>query len=162
MKNYISVTKDNFTNVNNDVNGNPRQVIHFTNISIPTNDQGGVLKDYRTALNICKDIFGYCKKYDTKKITGSILVSSYNLNDEVAMINAHNIKVFIDQILMNDHVVSYKFLNPDYKMIQYTITDSQNNFDDRDCHVFIDSKADEKAIRFALANKSLISFNEVK
>lgn len=159
--NYISVTKDSFTSVNNDINGNPRQVIHFTNISIPVNDQSGVLNDYRTALNICKDILKGCRKYDTKKITGSILVSSYNLNDEVAMINAHNIKVFINQILQSDHVVSYKFLNPDYDTIQFTITDSQNNFDDRDCLVFINSKDDEKAIRLALANKSLLSFNEV-
>ena len=152
---YIPVTKENFTNVNNDVNGNPRQVFHFTNISIPANDQGSVLNDYRTALNICKDILKGCRKYDTKKITGSILVSSYNLNDEVAMMNAHNIKVFIDQILMNDHVVSYKFLNPDYDMIQYTITHSQDAFDDRDCHVFIDPKADEKSIRFAPVLRNL-------
>ena len=57
--------------VNNDVNGNPRYVIHFLEID----------DDYNTALNISRKIGG--KKYRAKWFGGGIVVQSYNLKTDL-------------------------------------------------------------------------------
>ena len=57
--------------VNNDVNGNPRYVIHFFEID----------DDYNTALNISRKIGG--KKYRAKWFGGGIVVQSYNLEADL-------------------------------------------------------------------------------
>jgi len=71
---------EKFTRVNNDVNGNPRYVIHFLellnteeNISIPFN------KKYEYALKKAKKIGG--RKFSNKQYGGGIVFQSYNLQD---------------------------------------------------------------------------------
>lgn len=64
MKNSID-----FVRINNDVNGNPRYVCHFLNIS----------NDYERAVKLANTIGG--RKYNTKKYGGGIVFQSYNLRD---------------------------------------------------------------------------------
>ena len=69
-----------FTRINNDVNGNPRYVVHFLEllndeerISIPYN------KKYEYALKKAKKIGG--RKFNNKQYGGGIVFQSYNLQD---------------------------------------------------------------------------------
>lgn len=69
-----------FTRINNDVNGNPRYVVHFLEllndeerISIPYN------KKYEYALKKAKKIGG--RKFSNKQYGGGIVFQSYNLQD---------------------------------------------------------------------------------
>ena len=57
--------------INNDINGNPRYVIHFLEID----------NDYNTALNISRKIGG--KKYRAKWFGGGIVVQSYSLQTDL-------------------------------------------------------------------------------
>lgn len=68
-----------FTRVNNDGNGNPRFVLHYTQLL--RDDEHG----YETALSHGRKIGG--RKFHNKSYGGGIVFSSYNLNDEVTMIN---------------------------------------------------------------------------
>jgi len=69
---------EKFTRVSNDINGNPRYVVHFLEVlndeertSIPFN------KKYEYALKKAKKIGG--KKYDNKSYGGGIVFQSYNI-----------------------------------------------------------------------------------
>ena len=67
-----------FTRMNNDVNGNPRYVIHFLAIA----------DDYRHAVNLARAIGG--RKFHNKQYGGGIIFQSYNndrLADEIAEIS---------------------------------------------------------------------------
>jgi hypothetical protein len=55
-----------FTRINNDVNGNPRFVIHFLQLS----------DSYERALYLAKQIGG--KKFHNKQYGGGIVFQSYN------------------------------------------------------------------------------------
>ena len=57
--------------VNNDVNGNPRYVLHYLNIA----------DDYSTALSKAKEHGG--KAYRAKWFGGGIVLQSYNLEYDV-------------------------------------------------------------------------------
>ena len=70
-------TKDDLTRVNNDVNGNPRYVIHFTAIH----------SDYMQAVNIARELF-HGRKFHNKQYGGGIVFQSYNTLYELALINA--------------------------------------------------------------------------
>lgn len=66
-----------FTRINNDVNGNPRYVVHFLNLL--NNDENQFLpftKKYDYAIKKAKLIGG--KKYDNKHYGGGIVFQSYN------------------------------------------------------------------------------------
>ena len=69
------ITENNFTRINNDVNGNPRYVIHFLNIA----------DNYSDALIIAKKIGG--RKFNNKQFGGGIVIQSYNLQDDIKLIN---------------------------------------------------------------------------
>ena len=69
------ITKDDFTRINNDVNGNPRYVFHFLKLA----------DKYTDALFLAKKIGG--KKFHNKQYGGGIVVQSYNLNYEIKLIN---------------------------------------------------------------------------
>jgi len=69
------ITTDNFTRINNDVNGNPRYVFHFLELA----------DNYNEALFLAKKIGG--KKFHNKQYGGGIVVQSYNLQDECDRIN---------------------------------------------------------------------------
>lgn len=62
-----------FTRINNDVNGNPRYVIHFLNL-LKDGEKG-----YETALKRAKKIGG--RKFHNKQYGGGIVFQSYNIND---------------------------------------------------------------------------------
>jgi hypothetical protein len=55
-----------FTRINNDINGNPRYVIHFLQLS----------HDYTRALYLAKQLGG--KKFHNKQYGGGIVFQSYN------------------------------------------------------------------------------------
>lgn len=57
------------TRINNDVNGNPRYVVHFLQIATP----------YERALKIAKKIGG--KKFHNKQYGGGIVFQSYNTDE---------------------------------------------------------------------------------
>ena len=65
-----------FTRVDNDVNGNPRYVCHFLNIS----------KDYATAVKLANKIGG--RKFHNKQYGGGIVFQSYNNDALQNQINA--------------------------------------------------------------------------
>ena len=71
---------ENFTRVTNDVNGNPRYVIHFMDI-LNTEERMSIpfTKSYEYALKKAKKIGG--KKFHNKQYGGGIVFQSYNLQD---------------------------------------------------------------------------------
>ena len=91
------VTKDDFTRVNNDVNGNPRYVIHFLNC---INDKESteaeqnvkpfqaISDKYSFAVNKMHKLGG--RKYRGKDFGGGIVFQSYNLQDLANEINELN------------------------------------------------------------------------
>ena len=75
--NYEQLDNLRLTRVNNDVNGNPRYVLHF--LDILNNEENSFLpfsKKYEYALKKAKIIGG--KKYNNKKFGGGIVFQSYN------------------------------------------------------------------------------------
>jgi len=94
------ITIDDFTRVNNDVNGNPRYVIHFldlitgqdreeveetfyASLQINTLSKTGLLYDH--AILKSKKLGG--KKYRGKDYGGGIVFQSYNIQDTANKIN---------------------------------------------------------------------------
>lgn len=88
------ITADNFTRVNNDVNGNPRYVIHFLElltskeqdeISAKARPMQAISDMYQESVNKASDIGG--KRYRGKDFGGGIVFQSYNINDTAKQIN---------------------------------------------------------------------------
>jgi hypothetical protein len=69
------ITKEDFTRIKNDVNGNPRYVFHFLQLA----------DNYEQALKLAKKIGG--RKFHNKQYGGGIAVQSYNLEYEIKIIN---------------------------------------------------------------------------
>ena len=69
------ITVNDFTRINNDVNGNPRYVFHFLELA----------DNYDEALKLAKKIGG--KKFHNKQYGGGIVVQSYNLHEGIEFIN---------------------------------------------------------------------------
>lgn len=91
----MNITPEQFTRVNNDVNGNPRYTIHFLDLlteseqyNETTNKLGldRVNYLYSLALAKAKSIGG--KKYHTKTYGGGIVFQTYNLNDLCNKLNS--------------------------------------------------------------------------
>lgn len=96
-------TTENLTRVNNDINGNPRYVIHFLQL-ITDKDEEQVKEDFRLtlqqnpfkktrllydlAVSKAKKIGG--KKYRGKDFGGGIVFQSYNTNELVKELNELN------------------------------------------------------------------------
>lgn len=90
-------SKANFTRLDNDKNGNPRYVIHFTHFLSPSEratmqDSGNIsLKAlaeryehlYEVACKRAKKLGG--RKYNTKAFGGGIAISSYSLDADINM-----------------------------------------------------------------------------
>lgn len=74
------ITKDDFTRINNDVNGNPRFVCHFLKF-ITDKDSN----DYDLALSRAKQLGG--RKFHNKQYGGGIVFQSYNLQYTCNSIN---------------------------------------------------------------------------
>lgn len=67
-----------FTRINNDVNGNPRYVVHYTKLSVPS-DANHPGHGYTLAINRARLIGG--KKFHNKQYGGGIVFQSYSLNE---------------------------------------------------------------------------------
>lgn len=85
-------TKDDLTRVNNDVNGNPRYVIHFLALLTDQESQhdyhsGSIDNRYNIAIARAKKLFSG-KKFHNKQYGGGIVFQSYNVAVELALINA--------------------------------------------------------------------------
>ena len=91
------VTIENFTRVNNDVNGNPRYVIHFLDC-INDKESKEVEKNakpfqaisdkYTFAVNKMRKLGG--QKYRGKDFGGGVVFQSYNLHELANKINEAN------------------------------------------------------------------------
>lgn len=68
------MTTNDFTRVNNDINGNPRYVFHFLELA----------NNYGEALKLAKKIGG--KKFHNKQYGGGIVIQSYNLQRDIELI----------------------------------------------------------------------------
>lgn len=79
--------KSSFTRINNDVNGNPRYVIHFLALNTDNekdntpNDWNRINNLYAMAVKRANRIGG--KKYNTKSYGGGIVFQSYSLDDTI-------------------------------------------------------------------------------
>lgn len=74
-----------FTRINNDVNGNPRYVMHFLQLLTDDELNGTSLQKYEIALKRARKIGG--RKFHNKQYGGGIVFQSYNLKGEVKYIN---------------------------------------------------------------------------
>ncbi len=90
--NTLNITPENFTRINNDTNGNPRYVIHYSNLLTEEDNENLPLrvspifkvvenmdKRYATALSKAKKLGG--KKYHNKQYGGGIVFQCYNIQD---------------------------------------------------------------------------------
>lgn len=119
------MTKENFTRVNNDVNGNARYVFHFMEL---INDEehkfahtnGDILNGkspidimYKIALKKAKQIGG--RKFHNKQYSGGIVIQSCNLEFEIKKnqrIESKLIKqyiTFLNQFLKNNMVTHFMY-----------------------------------------------------
>ena len=78
------VTEEDFKRVKNDINGEPRYVIHFLSL-ITREEITGVFKDYDLALKRAKKIGG--RAYRGKDFGGGIVFRTYNICDTISKIN---------------------------------------------------------------------------
>ena len=80
---YMTLQKKqiDWTRINNDTNGNPRYVCHYTVFSIDSDSGEGIdLTDkYAAAVKRANKIGG--RKYHNKKYGGGIVFQSYNIDD---------------------------------------------------------------------------------
>jgi hypothetical protein len=60
------INNDSFTRIKNDINGNPRYVIHFLDLN----------NDYENALKTARKLGG--RKFHNKQYGGGIVFQSYN------------------------------------------------------------------------------------
>ena len=85
-----TITPQDFTRVKNDVNGNPRFVIHFlslnTNAELNANPWIDISDKYALALNRSRKAGG--RKFHNKQYGGGIVFQSYNLRGLCAELNA--------------------------------------------------------------------------
>lgn len=81
-------TEKELTRVKNDVNGNPRYVVHFLNLLSDQDDCESSLSKYSTALAKSRAYGG--KKFNNKQYGGGIVFQCYNTGDLLNFINECN------------------------------------------------------------------------
>ena len=74
----MNITEENFTRINNDINGNPRYAIHFLNC------QPFEGASYEQTVKAMNKIGG--RKYHNKSYGGGIVFQSYNLKEDIKLI----------------------------------------------------------------------------
>jgi len=91
------VTPQDFTRINNDVNGNPRYVVHFSQLANETDREtakncappfGYVSELYNIAVKKANKLGG--RKYHTKSYGGGVVFQSYCLDNLCEQINNSN------------------------------------------------------------------------
>ena len=85
------ITSEDFTRVNNDINGNPRYVCHFLSLTVPSDLEGylgldKITQKYNLALQRAKPLGG--RKFHNKQYGGGIVFTSYNTRELCERINA--------------------------------------------------------------------------
>jgi hypothetical protein len=85
-------SKENFTRVNNDVNGNPRWVCHFTNLEADTSTASpwDISSRYNEAVSFARQFGG--KRFHNKQYGGGVVFCTYDLGGLCAMINEALVK----------------------------------------------------------------------
>jgi hypothetical protein len=73
--------------VNNDVNGNPRYVVHFLALLSDSENRNGMNIPERYALALKKSRAYGGRKHHTKFVAGGIVFQCYNTNELVNFIN---------------------------------------------------------------------------
>jgi hypothetical protein len=82
----MPITPDNFKRINNDINGNPRYVCHYTNLSTPVDRDADISQRYNLALARARTIGG--RKFHNKQYGGGIVFGCvYNLDNLCTQIN---------------------------------------------------------------------------
>ena len=72
------MTKLNWTRVNNDVNGNPRYVVHFLDIQPMRFRELNINNEYKAVIKFANKLGG--RKFHNKQYGGGIVFQSYNLD----------------------------------------------------------------------------------
>lgn len=87
--NNRTITPEQFTRVKNDVNGNPRYVLHFldlnTDAELDANPWIDTSEKYALALARSRKLGG--RKFHNKQYGGGIVFQSYNLRGLCEMLN---------------------------------------------------------------------------
>ena len=78
------ITKDDFTRINNDVNGNPRYVIHFLKCEPDSWKSEPLGFRYSNVCKLMNKIGG--RKFHNKSYGGGIVFQSYSLDETIAHI----------------------------------------------------------------------------
>jgi len=153
---FIPVTTDSFTRVNSDSNGNPRYVVHYTAIKRPASVD--IFNAYQWAVNKAKDVLKGSRKFHNKQYGGGIVVSSYNLNDEVNAINLYNLEFVVNELLSQtaNIVVSCERINKE--LYEVIVTDKLNALNDSNVRLFIhvESEDHDSEIKSQLTTKGLL------
>ena len=79
------ITPQDFKRIENNVNGNPRYVIHFLNLLSDKENTGRIPDKYNRAVEKAKDIGG--KRYHTRAYGGGIVFSTYSIHDLCKKLN---------------------------------------------------------------------------
>lgn len=86
-----------FKRINNDVNGNPRYVVHF--FALLTDKEQQEIREKAKSFEVITDMYNYAaikankiggKKYRGKDFGGGIVFQSYNIKDTERAINKLN------------------------------------------------------------------------
>lgn len=80
----MSITEKSFTRVNNDVNGNPRYVIHFLECC-PETWKDDISSRYAATCKLMNKVGG--RKFHNKQYGGGIVFQSYSLPETIESIN---------------------------------------------------------------------------
>lgn len=90
--------KLSFTRIKNDINGNPRYVIHFLDMDVHGRDSGISLMDrYALACKLANTIGG--RRYHNKSYGGGIVFQSYSLEETMNAINRVTRNQFTEAII---------------------------------------------------------------
>ena len=75
------IIKDDFTRINNDVNGNPRYVIHFLKCEPEPDYTYNIDQRYANVCKLMNKIGG--RKFHNKSYGGGIVFQSYSLDETI-------------------------------------------------------------------------------
>lgn len=134
----MNISQDNFTRVNNDMNGNSRYVIHFTTIqpecfkALPLNQR------YKATCKAMNKIGG--RKYHNKSYGGGVVFQSYNLDRTIMYIND---VIKEENAQFNNLVKTRK-----YYLYERILLDAANNEGFEDCAYYNELKTDKDKAAF--------------
>ena len=149
----VKVTENDFLRVNSDSNGNPRFVIHYTCIDLPYDCD--IFDSYANTVAHAKDVMPGSRKFHNKQYGGGVVISSYNLRDEVSAININNLTIFMNSLIGENKILGCDEINHD--MYQFIATDINNAMDKTPIRLYIPKDFDADKVKAELFKKGLIS-----